>query len=77
MTPPPVVDAGGEAEALVWRVAGFIAARASSASERFGLCLSGGSTPKRVPAARLATRGTIHIFRARAPISQSLSVFPI
>jgi len=30
MTPPPVVDAGGDAEALAWRVARFIAARASS-----------------------------------------------
>jgi 6-phosphogluconolactonase len=48
MTPPPVIDAGGDAEALAWRVAGFIAARVSGASERFGLCLSGGSTPKRV-----------------------------
>jgi 6-phosphogluconolactonase len=48
VTPAPVVDAGGDAEALASRVAGFIAARASSASKRFGLCLSGGSTPKRV-----------------------------
>jgi 6-phosphogluconolactonase len=48
MTPPPIVDAADDAEALAWRVAGFIAARAPSASECFGLCLSGGSTPKRV-----------------------------
>jgi 6-phosphogluconolactonase len=48
MTPPPVIDSGGDAEALASRVARFIAARASSASERFGLCLSGGSTPRRV-----------------------------
>src|ERR1700724_1724922 len=46
MTPPPVVDVAGDGEALARLVAGFIAARAS-ASERFGLCLSGGATPKR------------------------------
>jgi 6-phosphogluconolactonase len=48
MTPPPVIDTAGDAEALASRVARFIAARASSVSGRFGLCLSGGSTPKRV-----------------------------
>ncbi len=47
MTPPPIVDAAGDAEALASRVAGFIAARISSAPERFSLSLSGGSTPKR------------------------------
>jgi 6-phosphogluconolactonase len=46
MTPPPVLDVTGDPEDLARLVAGFIAARAS-ASERFGLCLSGGSTPKR------------------------------
>ena len=46
VTPPPVVDVAGDGEALARLVAGFIAARAS-ASERFGLCLSGGATPKR------------------------------
>jgi 6-phosphogluconolactonase len=47
MTPTPIVDVVGDGEALAWRVASFVAARASSASERFGLGLSGGSTPKR------------------------------
>jgi 6-phosphogluconolactonase len=47
VTPALVIDAGGDAQALASRVARFVAARAS-ASERFGLCLSGGSTPKRV-----------------------------
>ncbi len=46
MTPPPVLDVASDAEALALRAARFVAARAS-ASERFGLCLSGGSTPKR------------------------------
>jgi 6-phosphogluconolactonase len=46
MTPRPVVEVAGDAETLACLVAGFIAARAS-ASGRFGLCLSGGSTPKR------------------------------
>jgi 6-phosphogluconolactonase len=48
MTPAPIVEVAGDAETLASRVAAFIAARASSVSERFGLCLSGGSTPKRV-----------------------------
>jgi len=48
MTPEPIVEVGADAEALAWRAARLIAARASRASERFGLCLSGGSTPKRV-----------------------------
>ncbi|MGI8568420.1 MAG: 6-phosphogluconolactonase [Methylocella sp.] len=47
MTPAPVVDVAGDAEALARRVADFIAARALSASGRFSLSLSGGSTPKR------------------------------
>jgi len=46
MTPAPIVEVAGDAETLASRVAGFIAARAS-ASERLGLCLSGGSTPER------------------------------
>lgn len=47
MTPEPVIDAEDDAEALAFEVACFIAARVSSAPERFSLCLSGGSTPKR------------------------------
>ncbi len=46
MIPPPVIEVAEDTEALASRVVSFIAARAS-ASERFGLCLSGGSTPKR------------------------------
>ncbi|MDQ6703876.1 MAG: 6-phosphogluconolactonase [Pseudomonadota bacterium] len=48
MTPAPIVDVAGDAEALASRVASFIAARVSGASGRFGLSLSGGSAPKRV-----------------------------
>lgn len=47
MTPAPIVDVAGDAEALARRVAGFVTARASSASGRFSLSLSGGATPKR------------------------------
>ncbi|MGH6830464.1 MAG: 6-phosphogluconolactonase [Methylocella sp.] len=47
MTPAPVIDVASDPEDLAMLVAGFIA-RASRASERLGLCLSGGSTPKRV-----------------------------
>jgi 6-phosphogluconolactonase len=47
MTPAPIVDVAEDAEALARRVAGFVAARAASASGRFSLSLSGGSTPKR------------------------------
>jgi 6-phosphogluconolactonase len=47
MTPKPIIEVENDAEALALLVARFIA-RASRASERFGLCLSGGSTPKRV-----------------------------
>jgi len=47
MTPEPVIDTEDDAEALAARVARFIAARASVASGRFSLCLSGGATPKR------------------------------
>jgi 6-phosphogluconolactonase len=47
MTPEPVIDAEDDAEALACQVACFIAARISGAPERFSLCLSGGSTPKR------------------------------
>jgi len=47
MTPPPVLDVASDPEALAQLAARFIAARAS-ASKRFGLCLSGGATPKRV-----------------------------
>lgn len=46
MTPEPVIDAEDDAEALAARVAGFIAGRASGASGRFSLCLSGGATPE-------------------------------
>jgi 6-phosphogluconolactonase len=48
MTPPPIIDTEGDAEALALRVARFIAGRVSLASGRFGLSLSGGTTPKRV-----------------------------
>jgi len=48
MTPPPIVEGADDAEALACLVAGFIAARVSDVSKSFGLCLSGGSTPKRV-----------------------------
>lgn len=47
MTPAPIIDVDEDAEALARRVAGFVAARASDASGRFSLSLSGGSTPKR------------------------------
>ncbi|MGH6845877.1 MAG: 6-phosphogluconolactonase [Methylocella sp.] len=47
MTPAPIVDVANDAEALASQVARFIAARASNASGRFSLSLSGGSTPKR------------------------------
>jgi 6-phosphogluconolactonase len=47
MTPAPIVDVANDPEALALQVADFIAARASSASGRFSLSLSGGSTPKR------------------------------
>ena len=48
MTPAPAVDVAENAEALAGVVARFVAAAISNAAERFGLCLSGGSTPKRV-----------------------------
>jgi 6-phosphogluconolactonase len=48
MTPPPIVEVADDAEALARLVARFIAACISGVSKRFGLCLSGGSTPKRV-----------------------------
>ena len=48
MTPPPIVEVADGAEALACLAARFIAACISSVSKRFGLCLSGGSTPKRV-----------------------------
>jgi 6-phosphogluconolactonase len=47
VTPAPIVDVASDAEALAGQVARFIAARASTASGRFSLTLSGGSTPKR------------------------------
>ena len=47
MTPAPIVDVAGDAEALASRVADFVAARVSNASGHFSLSLSGGSTPKR------------------------------
>ncbi|MGH6821742.1 MAG: 6-phosphogluconolactonase, partial [Methylocella sp.] len=48
MTPAPVIDVASDPEDLAMLVAGFIATRISSASGRLGLCLSGGSTPKRI-----------------------------
>jgi 6-phosphogluconolactonase len=48
MTPSPIVDVENDAEALAGRVAGAVAERISSAPGRFALCLSGGTTPKRV-----------------------------
>jgi 6-phosphogluconolactonase len=47
MTPPPIIDVETDAEALARRVADAVAARVSAASGRFGLTLSGGTTPKR------------------------------
>jgi 6-phosphogluconolactonase len=47
MTPAPIVHVAGDAEALALQVAQFVVDRASSASGRFSLSLSGGSTPKR------------------------------
>jgi 6-phosphogluconolactonase len=47
MTPAPIVDVAGDAEALASGVADFVAARVSNASGHFSLSLSGGSTPKR------------------------------
>lgn len=47
MTPQPIIDVEIDAEALARLVADAVAARVSCARERFGLCLSGGSTPKR------------------------------
>ncbi|MCI0466291.1 MAG: 6-phosphogluconolactonase [Beijerinckiaceae bacterium] len=48
MTPLPVIEIETDMEALALRVARFIAGRVAAASGRFGLCLSGGTTPKRV-----------------------------
>jgi 6-phosphogluconolactonase len=48
MMPPPIVEVADDAEVLACLVVGFIAERVSGVSKRFGLCLSGGSTPKRV-----------------------------
>ena len=48
MTPTPVTDVAPDAEALAGQVARFVARRMSSAPDRFGLSLSGGSTPKRI-----------------------------
>ena len=48
MTPAPIIDVADDAEGLALRVARFVAARFSSAPERFSLNLSGGSTPKRI-----------------------------
>ncbi|HUZ92270.1 MAG TPA: 6-phosphogluconolactonase [Methylocella sp.] len=48
MTPAPVIDVAEDAEALAGKVARFVAARMSSAPDRFGLSLSGGTTPKRI-----------------------------
>src|SRR5262249_14436522 len=48
MTPLPIIETESDFEALALRVARFIAARISGSSGRFGLSLSGGTTPKRV-----------------------------
>lgn len=48
MTPAPVIDVAEDAEELALRIARFVAARISGARKRFGLNLSGGSTPKRI-----------------------------
>jgi 6-phosphogluconolactonase len=48
MLPAPIIKTESDAEALALRVARFIAGRISAASGRFGLSLSGGTTPKRV-----------------------------
>lgn len=48
MTPAPVIEVAADAEALAERVTRFVVAAMSNVPERFGLCLSGGSTPKRV-----------------------------
>jgi 6-phosphogluconolactonase len=48
MIPLPIIETASDFEALAARVARFISGRISSASAHFSLCLSGGSTPKRV-----------------------------
>src|ERR1700694_263613 len=48
MTPAPVIDVAPDGEALAVHVARFVARRMFSAADRFGLSLSGGSTPKRI-----------------------------
>ena len=48
MTPTPTLQVAADADVLAWDVACFIATRIADATERFGLSLSGGSTPKRI-----------------------------
>jgi 6-phosphogluconolactonase len=48
MTPEPIIETESDSEALALRVASFIAGRIAAASGRFGLSLSGGTTPKLV-----------------------------
>ncbi len=48
MMPQPIIETECDFESLALRVARFIAARILSASGRFALNLSGGTTPKRV-----------------------------
>lgn len=48
MTPEPIVEISRDAEDLADRVAIWIATRIVFAPERIAICLSGGSTPRRV-----------------------------
>jgi 6-phosphogluconolactonase len=48
MTPAPIIDVLEDAEALALQAARFVAARFANAPDRFSLCLSGGSTPKKI-----------------------------
>jgi 6-phosphogluconolactonase len=48
MKPAPIIEVASDAEILALSAARFVAARLSNASGQFSLCLSGGTTPKRV-----------------------------
>ena len=48
MQPSPVITVETDAEALAESAARFVSTRLSQTYARFGLCLSGGATPKRV-----------------------------
>ncbi len=48
MNPSPIIEVAIDSDALALSAARFIAASLAAASARFGLCLSGGTTPKRV-----------------------------